>query len=497
MTPHPSQPLAALVRALCREPHESEWLEFKENQAHPETIGQNVSGLANFAVIADRPRAWIVWGVRNHDHRIVGTSFDPFVARKGAESLETWLHSQLRPRPGMRFRSVVIEGKPVLLLEIEPAVGEPVRFGQSAYIRVGSSTRRLADASGKQRQLWRILGATDFENGAAAENLTDSEALNLLDYPVYFDLLKRRQPTTPRSILDALESDRLVRRNLSGRWEITNLGGVLLARRLADFRLIGRKALRVIRYEGKGRVFGGKETELEGGYARALSTTMALLDQILPANEVIEQALRRTVPMFPPLAVRELVANALIHQDFSQRGAGPMIEIFDDRIEVTNPGTPLVPTDRFVDSTPKSRNEALAAVMRRLGHCEERGSGIDKVIALVEAFQLPPPRFETPPEATRVVLFAPKDFGKMERSERVWASYLHACLRFVTSEFLTNSSLRERFGIAEKNRATVSRLIREARKARLITPFEKDASPQSMKYIPWWAAQENGGAPED
>ena len=100
--------------------------------------------------------------------------------------------------------------------------------------------------------------------------------------------------------------------------------------------------------------------------------------------------------MFPELAVRELVANALIHQDFFVTGAGPMVEIFDDRIEITNPGEPLVDTQRFVDTPPRSRNEALASLMRRFRICEERGSGIDKVVLQVELFQLPAPLFETP-----------------------------------------------------------------------------------------------------
>ena len=90
-------------------------------------------------------------------------------------------------------------------------------------------------------------------------------------------------------------------------------------------------------------------------------------------------------------AVRELVANALIHQDFSVTGAGPMVEIFDGRIEITNPGEPLVDTRRFLDNPPASRNEALTSLMRRFDICEERGSGIDKVVAEVERHQLPAP----------------------------------------------------------------------------------------------------------
>ncbi len=89
---------------------------------------------------------------------------------------------------------------------------------------------------------------------------------------------------------------------------------------------------------------------------------------------------------YPELAIRELVANALIHQDFFISGAGPMVEIFENRIEITNPGSPLVSTARFIDTPPRSRNETLASMMRRFGICEERGSGIDKVITQVELY---------------------------------------------------------------------------------------------------------------
>lgn len=103
------------------------------------------------------------------------------------------------------------------------------------------------------------------------------------------------------------------------------------------------------------------------------------------------------------MAVWELITNELIHQDFFVTGVGPMVEIFDDRIEITNPGEPLVDTQRFVDTPPKSRYEALASLMRRFRFCEERGSEIDKVVAQIELFQLPAPLFETPEGFTRIV----------------------------------------------------------------------------------------------
>ena len=191
--------------------------------------------------------------------------------------------------------------------------------------------------------------------------------------------------------------------------------------------------------------------------------------------------------MFPDPAVRELVANALIHQDFFVTGAGPMVEIFDDRIEITNPGETLVDTQRFVDTPPKSRNEVLASLMRRAGICEERGSGIDKVVFQVEYFQLPAPLFEVPEGFTRIVLFAPQKLTRMDKADRVRACYQHACLKYVNRDYLTNTSLRERFGIAPDNRAMASRYIREAVEDGSIKPYDEGAAKKLMKYVPFWA----------
>ncbi|HSV75330.1 MAG TPA: ATP-binding protein, partial [Chthonomonadales bacterium] len=148
---------------------------------------------------------------------------------------------------------------------------------------------------------------------------------------------------------------------------------------------------------------------------------------------------------------------------------------------------PLVDTQRFVDTPPRSRNEALASLMRRCRICEERGSGIDKVVFQVERFQLPAPLFESPEGFTRTVLFAHKPLSAMEKADRVRACYQHACLRYVTRKEMTNSTLRARFGVEEHNRSTVSRLIREAVEAGAIVPADPDAAPKLMRYLPFWA----------
>lgn len=223
------------------------------------------------------------------------------------------------------------------------------------------------------------------------------------------------------------------------------------------------------------------------GYAAGFEGLINFIDNLLPRNEEIGKALRKEVPVYPELAVRELVANAIIHQDFSIRGTGPMIEVFADRMEITNPGIPLINTERFLDNPPRSRNEVLASFLRWIGICEERGSGIDKVVSLTESYQLPPPIIEVIGDHTKVTLFTYKPLKEMEREEKTHACYLHACLKYVTREHMTNSSLRQRFGLSDKENSVASRIIRDAVKAGRIKPLDPNTAPRYMKYIPFWA----------
>ncbi|MFZ4702344.1 MAG: ATP-binding protein, partial [Candidatus Methylumidiphilus sp.] len=203
--------------------------------------------------------------------------------------------------------------------------------------------------------------------------------------------------------------------------------------------------------------------------------------------EVIEQALRREVKMFPEIAVRELVANALIHQDFTQTGTSVMIEIYDDRMEISNPGKPFISPDRFIDEY-QSRNERLAGLMRRLGICEEKGSGVDKVVQAAEAHQLPAPDFRVGEKRTSAVLFSHKAFEDMDRSDRIRAAYQHCCLRYVMNQKMTNQSLRERFNLPEKKAESISRAIAAAVDDRKIKPADPEqTSLRYRNYIPFWA----------
>jgi predicted HTH transcriptional regulator len=479
--------LYGLVNELCKLPTETPWLEFKHNYATPEDVGEYISAMSNMAALHGKAAGYILWGIENATHRVVGTNFHPAKTKKGNEDLENWLTRLLTPRIHFRFYEVTYEGLPVVVLEVPRAQGQPVQFQGVEYIRVGTCRQKLKDHPQIERDLWRVFDATPFENLIALEHADVDTVLSVLDYPAFFELLSQPLPENRELILERLKSEGMIVADTAGKWSITSLGGILLAKDLDSFKTLSRKAVRVILYDGKNRLNTIREQRFKKGYAVGFVGLIEFINTLMPRNEVIGHALRKEVRIVPELALREIIANALIHQDFSITGTGPMIEIFADRIEVTNPGQPLIDTERFLDSPPRSRNEILASFMRRVNICEERGTGVDKVVSQTEMFQLPAPLFETPPESTRIVLFSRRNLSEMDRADRTRACYLHACLRYVERNPMTNSSLRERFGITEKNSSMASRIIKDAIEDGFVKPFDAQQGRKYAKYIPFWA----------
>ncbi|MBU4612216.1 putative DNA binding domain-containing protein [Achromobacter sp. GG226] len=479
--------LQTLVQRLISEDAESEWLEFKAGNENPSEIGEYISALANSATICGKSHGYVIWGVDDESREIVGTAFRPAEARRGNEALEAWLLRSLVPQVSFHFYELTVDAKRVVILKVARASNRPVAFFGTEFIRVSSYKKPLKEAPEKERVLWRLFDAVPFERHAALVGLSEGDVTQLLDYPAYFDLRELPLPEHRQGILQALADDRLIEIEDEGDWAITNLGAVLFARRLSDFERLGRKAVRVIRYGENGRVSSGSEHMETRGYASGFRDLLAYIHRFVPNNEIIGQALRRATPMYPEIAIRELIANALIHQDFTITGAGPLVEIFPGRIEITNPGTPLMPVDRLLDKAPRSRNEALAALMRRFGVCEERGSGIDKVVQATEMAQLPAPEFRSEDDSFRSTLFSYSSYNQMDKADKIRATYLHASLRYVQRDMMTNTSLRERFGIPQANSAIVSRLIKDTVETGLIHPHDENAGRRFMRYVPHWA----------
>lgn len=479
--------ISSIFNELRKLPSETEWVEFKKNNYKPEEIGEYISAIANSAALAGKAKGFMLWGIDNDSHEIVGTVFKPDAVKIGNEELENWLIRLLSPKVSFHFYTLEIDGLDVVLLEISAAYRYPLRFKGMEYIRIGSYKKKLENYPEKERELWNIFDQSHFEKEIAAENVSAEDVLRLLNYPAYFDLVKLPLPENRMGILQSLKSEDMIVASESGAWNITNFGATLFAKNLSDFSHLKRKGVRVIQYKGTSKFKTIREESSNQGYAVGYENLIKTIMQLIPSNEVIEQAFRKKISMFPELAIRELVANAIIHQNFYIRGTSILVELFDNRIEITNPGEPLVKTDRFLDSPPKSRNEVIASFMRRVNICEERGSGIDKVVIQTEIYQLPAPIFRTTDEHTMAILFAHKELKEMDKAERVRACYLHAALHYVQENPMTNTTLRKRFALDVKNSAIVSRIIADTIEAKLIRCYDDSVGTRARKYVPSWA----------
>jgi len=477
----------ARLRELRSYPKETEWLEFKGSMQDPQEIGEYISAISNSAKLHRKDKGYIIWGVDDKTHAIIGTNFKPHEKKVGAEELEHWLIKLLVPSLDFRIHEFLREDRPVVMFEIPAADHMPIRFNGEEYIRIGTSKANLKRYPEKEKALWRLFENRTFEKDIAASDIRFEDIFELIDITKSFEILKLPPPSDQWGTIDRLEKESYVASTGEGLYDITNLGALLFAKRFDDFPSIARKALRIVFYKNANRTEPIKEYASRKGYAAGFEETMDFLDAVLPRNEEINRALRKNVCMYPIIAVRELIVNALIHQDFSITGTGPMVEVFSNRIEITNPGTPLINTLRFIDEPPRSRNEQLASTMRRLSMCEERGSGIDKVVFQVELYQLPAPDFQATTNHTRVMLYAAKPLAKMSQDDRIRACYQHACLCYVSSREMTNSTLRTRFGIVPANRAMASRIISKTIKAGFIKPLKEESeSRKYAKYIPFW-----------
>ena len=478
--------LDKLVLELCKLPQETGWVEFKHNNCDPKMVGEDISALANSAVIADRSYAYMIWGVEDNTHEIIGTKVCLKKEKKGNQELENWLRYLLSKNADFEIQSVDINGKHIEILIISKAVGVPVTFEKIDYIRVGSYTKKIIEFPPLQAQLWDKLRNQQFEDIYAISNIQLQDIPHYLNYEMYFDILNMPIPTSIDKYAHYLVEDSIIAKQDNGLYAITNLGAILFAKKLSKFPRIGRKAIRIVQYDGLNRLTILKEEITTEGYAISFENAVKYVNTLLPSKEDIDSVRRKSISTYPIPAIREAIANSLIHQDFFITGTGPLIEIFENRVEVTNSGTPLVDIMRIVDNPPKSRNEKLASLMRRLNMCEELGRGWDRMVISCELQKLPAPRIQIYQESTKVSLFSHLDFTNIPMEDKIWATYLHACIKYIEGDALTNSSLRERFGVAESSSGSISRLIKEVLKNKLIKPIDPNTAPRYMKYIPIW-----------
>lgn len=477
---------ALLDNSLTNIPQELNELDWKEDLSPDnKKLGKHLSAFANYP-----GGGFIVFGVKDVNAEVVGLSqskIEEIVSRVGNIARDT-----LDPVVSVEHCVNEYKDQNILIIYIKESAIKPVHIKtqtiEESYIRSGGATRK---ASRHEVGSLMLNSKTPTYEELHASKLKDqSDILNSLDYRSILKLLDKPIPSSNDDIIDFLSQEKMIEEYDNVGHYITNFGALAAAYDLSQFDDLVRKSIRLINYKGVNKTEPIKEYPGSKGYAIGFESLIDFIKALLPSSEVIKNALRTETSVYPDIALRELIANALIHQDFSVRGSGPMIELFSDRIEISNPGK-LLPSkkiDRLIRTTPESRNEILAKAFRRYNICEERGSGFEKSVAAIELFGLPPLKFEELSNSFRVTMYSPRTFSKLTPSERVEAAYQHSVLKYFSSDSMTNTSLRERFKVSERYRSQVSLVIKEALAQGIIKPKDpNNASTKFVEYIPNWA----------
>jgi predicted HTH transcriptional regulator len=269
----------------------------------------------------------------------------------------------------------------------------------------------------------------------------------------------------------------------------TNLCVLLCAKNFNELPNYEKFNIRVTEYHGADKLSAKRDIFFNSGYSLVLDEIIDKVLSLIPHQEVLKKATRINQPLVPETAVRELIANAIIHRDYTQNNSFVAVDIFSDRIEITNPGglLPDISLDRLIDHPSKTRNEVLADIMRKMGFAEEKGSGYDKAVKFIERSASPPIKWRLEKDYFCVILYMPKKFSDMEKNERIEAVFQHSCLNFVTNKKTTNQSIRGRFKFGEHEKTKTSRLIQDCLTAGRIKCANKNDLRRDWHYFPYFA----------
>ena len=443
-----------------------------------ERIAQHISAFANM-----KGGGILVYGVNND-----GTCFSITKDEidKIVQTLGNIAHNNLVYSIPIEHSILDYEGYSLLFVYIPEQSDKPVHLrGKDIYTSYCRSAGQTVKMSRNQvKALIATSQGITFEEQVAKGELTKEEVLDLLDYKALYRILDKNLPKSEDSIIDRLTDYKLCKQT-GDYWTISNLGAVLFSKNLQNFpNLVGHEVI-VRKYVGA----NNRQLEFEQHVTFGYAVGFEWLVDFIMRNTSTEHTdvKRKEIPTYPRVAIREFVANALVHQDFGITGMPVTIEIFSNRLSVTNAGAPLNDINRLIDLPPQSRNEQLAQMMFTLGVCERRGSGIDRAIAAVEEMFLPPVKFTKGEQHTRVFLYPQKSLKDMTKQEKISACYQHACLVYENGDRINNKSVRERFELSKNDSSVASRIISDTLESGLIKPADiETASKKYMTYIPYY-----------
>lgn len=400
-----NEELVDLVDHLRTHPTETEWLEFKKTKVQPpEVIGEYLSALSNSAALAQKSVGYLVLGIDDETHKVVGTSYGIREAKvKKNQNLLFWTIRGLEPRVHLQDFEISHPDGRVVLLEVGPAPGRPVKFYGKAFIRVGESKTALSEHPQKEAALWNLH--TDWSAQVIEEaTIDDLDAEAIAKAREEF---REKNPQQANDSLDWNEVTFLNKAKVTRQGKITN-AAILLLGKAESSSLLSPAVARIswLLKSNSGEDLDYKHFDppfilrVEDVVARIRNLTLrALPDGTLFPTEIQQ---------YDSYILREALHNAIAHQDYGLQGRIQVVET-PSKLLITNVGSFLPGSvERVIhQDAPEEiyRNPFLAIAMVNLNMIDTQGGGIRKMFQRQLKRFLPLPDYDlSSPDRVRVTI---------------------------------------------------------------------------------------------
>lgn len=475
-----------LEKSLFPVPQELNELDWKQDlSGNKEKLKKHLSAFSNYA-----GGGFIVFGVEDKTGHLLDITSE--LSEKISSLISELARTGVDPAISTNFFSLNFKDHHLYVCHISESVEKPVyvksnQMIETPFIRAGGTSRPMT----REEIRYTTMNSRHLryeEMPALLPTEIENDWEPFFDFSQIQNRLKRNSFSSKESWYEFLYNLKLLIKT-DAKFLPTNLAIITAAKDFSHFPGYEKLDVRIIAYRGINKFDVKLDRSFVQGYSLCLDQLIEEIMKLIPIHEQIKSATRLSTPEMPELAIREIISNAVIHRDYHIANSRLLIEIYSNRIEVTNPGSLVseVSIDRLIDHPSKTRNEVLADLMRNLGFAEERGSGIDKAVGICETLGLPPLRFINEQDYFKAIIYSLKPFSEMDKYERIEAVYQHACLNHVITSKTTNKSIRERFKFSDKDSTKVTRLINDVLKSKKIKLANPEATRKDYHYIPYWA----------
>jgi ATP-dependent DNA helicase RecG len=384
-----------LIDELRALPKETEWVEFKVNKYEPpEVLGEYLSALANSACLHGKKKAYLVFGIQDETHRVVGTDFRPRKKKVGNEELENWLAHQLDPRNDFVIHETDYQSKRIVLFEIDAAQSRPVKFRGIAWVRVGSYKKKLADYPEKERKIWANPKHHDWSAGicrtATVDDLDEGAIVQArLEY-------KKKNPQLSGEIDGWDNPSFLNKAKICIDGKLTHTAIILLGKSEATHYLspsVAQMSWILQSEDGIPKDYAHFGPPFLLNVEKVFAKIRNLNYRYLPDGTLFPTE----ITQYDPWVIREALHNCIAHQDYGLRGRIQVIEK-PDRLIFTNMGS-FIPgsVETVIERDAPSevyRNPFLAQAMVNLNMIDTIGSGIKRMYQTQRTRYFPLPDYD-------------------------------------------------------------------------------------------------------